>query len=146
MLQPAPSLIRTSLRHYRHMFLHTATATRQRPHGGQSFRVTLYAWAHMQHALTAQPIKDNYLKIVTIRSSYHDPINAFKFHYSPYIHVLYPSSNDRSTVRAFLRNGVLAPSSVLFHLSAVPFLFRFHSVLLARRVRDIGERFFRIRG
>ena len=57
--------------------LHMTTATRQRPHGGRSIRVALFsinAWAHTQHAPTARPIKANYLKIVTIRPLYRDPM------------------------------------------------------------------------
>ena len=57
--------------------LHTATTTRQRPHGGRSFRVALFsinAWAYMRRAPTARPIKANYLKIVTIRPLYRDPM------------------------------------------------------------------------
>ena len=54
--------------------LHTATATRQWLHGGRRFRVALNAWAHTRRALTARPIKANYLKIVTIRPLYRDPM------------------------------------------------------------------------
>ena len=54
--------------------LHTATATRQRPHGGQSFRVALNAWAHTWRAPTARPIKAHYLNIVTIRPLYTYPM------------------------------------------------------------------------
>ena len=55
--------------------LHTGTATRQRPHGGRSFRVahfSINAWMHTQRAPAARPIHVNYLKIVTIRPLYHD--------------------------------------------------------------------------
>ena len=60
-------------------------------------------------------------------------MKQLKYAYTVPVNKKFRSPNDRSTVRAFLRNGVLAPSSVPFCLLSVPFSFCFHSVLLANQ-------------
>ena len=55
--------------------LHMATANEATATWGAELQSgTLFAWAHTQRAPTAWPIKANYLKIVTIRPLYRDPM------------------------------------------------------------------------